>query len=119
MGKFFKGFVYAAKGLRYAFETQLNFKLQCGIATISILLGFFLEIARQDWLWLVLAIALMLIAELLNTAIEVLVDMVSPSYHTLAGIVKDVAAGAALVAALFALVVAGFVFTPKILGYVG
>jgi diacylglycerol kinase len=112
MEKFLRSFTYAWKGLRYAFRTQLNFKVH---SLAAICLGISLNISRQDWLWIFLAIALMLVAELFNTAIEVLVDFISPAYHPKAGIVKDVSAAAVLIIAFLAIIIGLMVFVPKLL----
>jgi diacylglycerol kinase len=77
-----------------------------------------LEISRTDWLAVVLAIGLVLVAEATNTALEELVNFVSPEYHKQAGIVKDVAAGAVLLAAIIALVVGLLVFIPPIVALI-
>ena len=113
MEKFFKSFVYAFKGLAYALRTQLNFKLHCVSAVCVILLGLYTKLSSAEWLWIVLAIAMVLVLELVNTAIETLVDLVSPQQQAKAGIVKDVAAAAVLVAAFLALSIALIIFVPK------
>ena len=112
--KFFKGFTYAFQGLRYAFSTQINFKFHTLSAVLVIILGCFLNISFQEWLWIILAISMVLIAELFNTAFEVLVNLISPEYNSKAGIIKDLAAGAVLVTAFFAVIIGLIIFLPKI-----
>jgi diacylglycerol kinase len=114
MKKFFFSFTYAWKGLQYAFRTQLNFKVHSLAALIAICLGYLLEISTHDWLWLCLAIGLVFTAELFNTALEVLVDLVSPEFHPKAGVVKDLSAAAVLITALVAIAIGLMVFLPKI-----
>lgn len=114
MKKFLRGFKYAYQGLAYAFGTQINFRVHVFAATAAILLGYFLGLDAAEWIWICSAILVVLIVELLNTAIEVLVDLVSPDYHPKAGIIKDVSAGAVLLTALFAVLVGLFIFVPKI-----
>ncbi|MBC7744877.1 MAG: diacylglycerol kinase family protein [Flavobacterium sp.] len=114
MRKFFKSFIYGIQGISYALGTQLNFKVHFIAAILVLVLGFFLNIDSREWLWIVLAISLVLFSELLNTALEVLVDLVSPDYHIKAKIVKDVAAGAVLVTALFAIITGLIIFIPRI-----
>lgn len=113
MEKFVKSFAYAFKGLSYAFRTQLNFKVHCFAALLVVLLGLYVHLSIAEWLWIVLAITVVLILELLNTAIEVLVDLVSPQRQAKAGYIKDLAAAAVLIAAFLALMVALFIFVPK------
>lgn len=114
MSKFIKGFAYAGKGLCYAFKTQVNFRFHCATAIVVVLLGWYLHLNSHEWLWILFSIALVLVTELLNTAIEALVDLVSPEYHLKAGIAKDTAAAAVLVTALVAAVIGLIIFIPKL-----
>lgn len=112
--KFLKGFVYAYRGLSYAYSGQLNFKVHT-LATVAVLLcGYFFKISIVEWLWITAAIALVIITELLNTAIETLVDLVSPEFHPKAGTVKDLTAAAVLIAALTAVLIGLLIFLPKL-----
>lgn len=113
MNRFFKSFGYAFAGLIYAFKTQLNFKIHCLAAILVIVLGFYIKLSVAEWLWIACAITLVLVVELLNTAIEVLVDLVSPQQNQKAGVVKDIAAAAVLISALLSLIVALLIFVPK------
>jgi diacylglycerol kinase len=113
MKKFLKGFGYAFCGLAYAFKTQLNFKIHCLVGIIVILLGLYTNLRWAEWLWILFAIAIVIIVELLNTAIEVLVDLISPHQHPKAGAIKDLSAAAVLVSALLALAIGLFIFVPK------
>jgi len=115
MKKLISGFGFAFKGIGYAIATQLNFRVHLVAALIAGLLGYALQISAGEWIWVVCCIALVLAAELLNTAIEILTDMVSPEHNVKAGHVKDVAAGAVLITAIFALITGLIIFLPKIL----
>jgi diacylglycerol kinase len=107
-------FAYAFKGLSTMLKAEPNVLLHL-IATILIIAaGFCFSINRNEWLSIVLAITLVWITEAFNTSIESLVNLVSPEYHPLAGRAKDCAAAAVLIAAFFAVMVAGFIFIPKI-----
>lgn len=114
MKKFIRGFGYAFKGLGYAYKTQLNFRVHVFAAILAIALGFYLHISAAEWNWIILCIAMVLLTELLNTAIETLVDLVSPGYNKLAGHVKDISAAAVLVVAFFTLATALIIFGPKL-----
>ncbi len=116
--KLIKSFSYAFKGLCYAFSTQLNFKIHTFCTIIAVVLGFTLSLSAFEWLWICTAIATVIIVELLNTAIEVLVDLVSPEFNVKAGIIKDVSAGAVVIAALFAVIIGLLIFVPKLFVYV-
>ena len=78
-----------------------------------VFLGCYTKLNSTEWLWISLAIALVIVLELLNTAIEVLVDLVCPEQNPKAGAIKDLAAAAVLVASLFAVTVGLFIFVPK------
>jgi len=86
------------------------------LATALVLIaGYFFEISINEWLWICSAIFMVIITETFNTAIEHLVNLVSPKFNPLAGKVKDLSAGAVLLAALYALVIASLVFIPKLI----
>ncbi len=105
-------FLYAFKGLREGFRTQIHVKFHLAAALVVTSMGFLFEISTLEWALLVLAMGTVLTAEYLNTALEWLTDLVSPDYHPLAGKVKDAAAGAVLIAAIAAAIVGILVFWP-------
>lgn len=113
MKTFLNSFIYAFNGLVYAFQTQLNFKVHCLAAVFTIVLGAYLGLSHIEWALITIAIGLVIVVELINTAIEVLVDLVSPEKHPKAGTIKDVAAAAVLISAVTALAIGFFVFIPK------
>ena len=109
-----KSFGYAFKGIATLIRTQPHAKLHL-LATVLVVGGGFLaEVTRMEWLALVLAMGLVWMAEGCNTAIEFLTDLASPDFHPLAGKAKDVAAGAVLLAAIAAAIVAVIVFWPYV-----
>lgn len=107
-------FGYAFKGIGAAFWYEPNMKLHVVGAIEAVFLGWFFEIKNLEWCWIVLAIGLVWMAEIFNTSVEKLTDLVSPEYDELAGRVKDLAAGAVLMAALTALVIGFLVFWPHV-----
>ena len=109
-----KSFGFAARGIRFFFVTQPHAKIHTVLAIVAVVCGWGLNISKGDWLAVILAIGLVLVAEATNTALEELVNFVSPNYHKQAGIVKDVAAGAVLLAAIVAFVVGLLVFIPPL-----
>jgi diacylglycerol kinase len=115
MKKFFKGFNFAFNGIKYSFKTQLNFKVHTFLAFLAMVLAYTLKITIDEWLWIFAAISLVFIAELINTALETLVDLVSPEINPKAGLIKDISAAAVLIAAIFALLVGCFIFLPKLI----
>lgn len=113
MRRLIKSFGYALAGIGYTIKTQMNFRIHL-IAIVAVLIaGCYFKLDRTDWLWIILAIGLVLVSELLNTAIELLVDFVSPDFHEKAGKIKDIAAGAVLVAALISISIGAIIFIPK------
>lgn len=109
-------FKYAWAGLRYAFITQRNFRIHTIIGALAISLGVFLHITMVELAVIALTSGLVMTLELLNTAIESVVDLtVKQSYHELAKIAKDCAAGAVLVSAIAALFVAIVLLLPPLL----
>lgn len=99
-------FGYALAGLVTAWRTQRNVRIHAAAAAAVVVAGALLRLSPLAWAVVALAIGLVLTAELLNTALEALVDLVSPQDHPLAKAAKDVAAAAVLVASLAALAVA-------------
>ncbi len=96
-------------------KTQHNSWIQTGIAVIAIVLGFYLDISRVEWLFIIIATGLVLMAEIINTAIETMVDLLSPEKNEKAGRIKDLAAGSVLLASIMALAVGIIIFLPKLL----
>ncbi len=108
-------FKYAWMGLSYAFQTQRNFKIHVFTGALAVSLGVFLHLSVVELSVIGLTIGAVLAMELLNTAIESVVDLtVKQSYHELAKIAKDCAAAAVLVSSIAALLVAGFLLLPKL-----
>ena len=115
MNKFIRGFGFAFKGIFHACKTQLNFRVHLFCAAIAILLGWYLKLSTAEWLWIILSISMVLLTELINTAIELLVDLVSPGYNEKAGHIKDMCAAAVLVMAVTSLVIGVIIFLPKLI----
>ncbi len=106
-------FRFALAGLRELFAATPNARVHAVLSVAAVGLGFWLKISENEWLAVVGCIMLVIGLEAVNSAIENLVDLVSPGQHPLAGKAKDLAAGAVLWAAIGAAVVGGIVFLPK------
>lgn len=109
-----RAFGCAWEGIVYAFRSQRNLKIHLCFAVIAVALGFALRISEAGWLAVAVCIALVMALEVLNTAVESVVDLVSPEWNLLAKRAKDCAAGAVYVAAFGAVAVAAIVFLPRI-----
>ncbi len=112
--KFIAGFGFAFSGLWYALRTQRNARVHAALAALAILLGILLRISNVEFALVFVAITSVYIAEMFNTVLELCVDLASPEYHPLAKIAKDVAAGAVLLNAMLAIVIAMFVYGPHL-----
>jgi len=107
-------FVPAARGILETFRSERNFKIHLVCSVLVIALGLWLGLSTTDWVWIAGCIALVLSLELLNTAIEAVVDLASPGYHPLAKKAKDAAAGAVLIGALFSVIIGTLILLPKL-----
>jgi diacylglycerol kinase (ATP) len=107
-------FYFAFMGILQMLKTQRNAWIHCVAALMAVILGFFFDLSRTEWMFIIFAVGFVFAAELFNTAVEVLTDIVSPERAEKAGLVKDLAAGAVLVAAITALVTGMIIFLPKI-----
>jgi len=105
-------FGHAIKGIRIAIWTEHNFRIHLVAALIVVVLATYFELSTSDWLWITLSISLVFITEMINTAIERLVDLVEPEKNPLAGKIKDIAAGAVLISAITSVVIGVIVFWP-------
>jgi len=112
-------FGHAFRGWGHVLKTQHNAWIHSVVATIVVLLGLWLGLPARDWAVLVLAIAMVFTAEFINTAIEAVVDLASPSQHPLAKLGKDVGAAAVLVAALSAILIGLLILGPPLWQKVG
>jgi diacylglycerol kinase (ATP) len=109
-----KSFACAFAGIAAAFKTQTNVKMHFLAALVVVAVSLYFKINLTEWLFVISAIFLVLVSELFNTALEGLCDLYSSAYHPKIKFIKDVAAGAVLLAAIYALVVACIIFIPKI-----
>lgn len=113
-GAFVRGFVFAGRGLGYALRTQRNMRVHLLLAVAAIVLGIVLRISAVEFALVFIAIMLVFGTEMLNTVVETVVDLVTTEYHPLARIAKDVAAGAVLLNAILAVLIALFVYVPHL-----
>ena len=110
-----KSSTHAFRGLGIVIKTTHNFWGHLFFGLLAVYLGFLLNISITEWLFIILAIALVLITETLNTAFEIDIDLTSPEFHPYARDTKDIAAGAVLLSVIFACIIGLIVFLPKVL----
>ncbi len=109
-----RSFHYAWEGFRFLLKDEHNFRIHFMAMLFAIAFGFYFRISSFEWIALILAISGVLVSESINTSIEKLSDLVSPDFHPLVKIAKDVAAFAVLLTVLVAIIVGGIIFLPKI-----
>jgi len=114
MKKFLQSFGYAIAGLFLVLKEQQNMRVHLLAIVVVTIAGAFLGLSAIEWSIIALTIGLVVVTEMMNTAIEVLVDLVSPEYNEKAGKIKDIAAGGVLLSAIIATVVAVYIFGNKI-----
>jgi diacylglycerol kinase len=107
---FLRSFWYALQGILASFSEQRNLKMQAAVALVTTAAGFYFGITAMEWCIILLAIGLVIGLEMINSSIEGLVDLVTLERKPLAGKVKDIAAGAVLMASVIAVIVGVIVF---------
>lgn len=117
MMKLIRSFRYAASGLFFCFKTQQNFRIHLLAVAIVIFSGICLQIGQLQWIVITVCISMVLVMELLNTAIEKICDHVNPSHHPQIKIIKDMAAGAVLVVAMMSIIAGALIFIPACISY--
>jgi diacylglycerol kinase (ATP) len=109
-----KSFLNAWKGLVVAMREQTNMKIHLAAVVVVVAVGYYMEFTYMEWCLVVLAIGLVIGLEVMNSAIEELVNFVSPEKRKVAGRIKDMAAGAVLVAAIAAAMLGAIIILNKI-----
>ena len=112
-------FGWAWRGVVVLFQTQANARIHAVVALAVVVAGFAFHISAGEWCAVIGAIALVFVAEAINTAIEAVVDLASPEVHPLAARAKDIAAGAVLIAAVGSVIIGLLVFGPHLLAVIG
>ncbi|GGA68628.1 diacylglycerol kinase family protein [Ornithinibacillus halotolerans] len=108
------GFLYAINGLKEVFTSEFNFRLHVLSTILVTLAGLFFKISIMEWIAVIVVIGLVVSAELLNTAVEEIINYIKPEIHPAAKKIKDIAAAAVLITSLTALLVGILIFVPKL-----
>jgi diacylglycerol kinase len=109
-------FKNAFTGVYYCIWHERNMKIHIGAIILAAILSWWFALERYEILILLLTVEGVLVAEMVNTVVETLVDMISPEFHPLAKIAKDIAAGVVLVTAIFSVIIGYMLFSSKIWG---
>lgn len=116
----FKGSVKnCLDGISYVTKSEKNFKREIALGIIALILSYILKIDKIEFIIVLTMICLVLTTEIINTAVERAVDLVTKEYHELARIAKDVSAGSVLVTSIFSLIIGIIIFIPKIIILLG
>ncbi len=115
MKRFFKSFKFAIRGLFFAFLNEKNFQFHIFVALVVLILSFILKINQTEWIFIISAIFLVLISELINSAIEKSLNLIDNEYNKNIEIIKDISAGFVLLSALYAIIVGLLIFLPYLL----
>lgn len=115
----YKGFGYAFQGIGACIKKEWNMKMHCLMVLLVILAGIILKLSVMEWCVCVILFGQILSLELVNTAIEAVVDLVTEERKPLAKAAKDMAAGAVLIAAVMAAAAGCMIFVPKVLAFAG
>lgn len=119
MKKRIQSFGYAGRGIKSVFGSEVNMKIHSVVIIIVVICGFVFNINVTEWIMCLLCIGLVVGAEMMNTAIENVVDLASPDFHPLAAKAKDIAAGAVLICAIISVLIGLLIFIPKVWNFVG
>lgn len=112
-----RSFNYAVSGIILALKTEKHMRIHYGLAIFIILLSLFFDFSRTEFLLLLFAVSLVLITEMINTAIERVVDLITKDYHALARLAKDISAGAVLIATINSVIVGYLLFFDRLNNY--
>lgn len=113
--KFINSFKYPISGLRYAYKNEQNLEVDICIAVLVVILGFLFKISISEWAILTITVGLVISFELINTALEAVVDLITDKYHPLAKVAKDTSAAAVLILAIVSIIEGLIIFLPKII----
>lgn len=118
-GRFFRSFSYSIEGLKYAYKYEQSMMIHVMATILVICANIFFQVTGIEWLITILAIGMVLSAELFNTAIEAVVDLVTLEIHPLAKIAKDCGSAATFVLAIMAAIIGCVIYIPYIIGVLG
>ena len=117
--RFLKSFQYSIEGLIYAYKYEQSMLVHFLATVFAVVMGFIFKISATEWLFIFVAIGIVLAVEMINTSIEAIVDMVTLEIHPLAKIAKDAGSAATFIVSLISVVIALIIFAPKIMDLLG
>ncbi len=106
--------LFAWRGILRLIRMEHNARIHLAIAVVVVLVALLIDLTTWEWVSLIISMAFVFTAELINTALEVLCDVVEPNHNKAIGEIKDFAAGAVLISAISSIIVGIFVFGPRL-----
>ena len=113
--KLINSFTYPIKGLKYAYRNEQNLTVDVGISILVLIASFIFKLELTEWVVVIFTIGAVISLELVNTAIEAAIDLVTEEYHPLAKVAKDTSAAAVFVMAVVAVIIGIVIFLPKVI----
>jgi diacylglycerol kinase len=113
-----KRFSFAWEGIVFTLKNEKNMKIHCVAALFVCMTAWMLDLSKTEWLIILIAIGVVFSLEMVNTAIERVVDLVAPEFHPLAKIAKDVAAGAVFVFVIISVIIGAIIFFPHFIALI-
>ena len=113
--RLFKSFTYAFRGLVKTFREEQNLRIQTFIAFLVVLSGWYLDISRIEWCIIILAIGMVLLTEIINTAVEFITDILKPRIDDYVKVIKDIMAAAVMMSSIIAVIAGLIIFIPYLL----
>ncbi len=113
--RFLNSFGYSMEGIIYTIKNEQSIIVMLLATILAIIIGLWLRIKPIEWVFVFLTIGIVLAFELINTAIEATIDLLSPEFHPLAKIAKDTGSAAVFITTIFAVIIGGVIFIPKIM----
>lgn len=114
--RLFKSFTYAFKGIYKVFKEEQNLRIQSFIALVVVIAGFIFNIKKTEWLIIILFIVLVVLMEIVNSAVERVTDILKPRIHDYVKEIKDIMAAAVMVSSVAAAIIGLIIFWPYLFG---
>jgi len=108
-------FIHAFRGLRSLIKNEHNARIHLAAAVVAVTAGILFKISRAEWMLIIIVIGMVFLAELLNSSLEALADIVDPEWNEKIRKSKDFASAAVLISAIVSVIIGGLIFIPKLL----
>jgi len=113
--RFFNSVHYSVAGLRYAYKNEQSMTIHISMTLTIVILGILLHITRLEWVICIFLLGMIMATELINTALEAVVDLITQEYHPLAKVAKDTASAAVFIFSIIAAIIGLLIFVPHLI----